>query len=284
MANAIATGAGGAVGGNAGAFEGYNVDRFNRQLHPDEKPLAKQLADKSDGKYTEAQIEDQMRIMGVNTDGTHQSGAPDTLVGQAPTDSGARWISAGTTADGQPILTQITAQANPELQSYILSNYATDVPGTVSYDPLSGSKSSTITGPFTKFDQSDVNFMRNTTADAASMVSNTAGWISSTAATGAAAPSPYTPVLGTIAFGSTVVGIGADAVSQLANPNVGQYSYEGAVALGAQVAGDRVPLASLVINGTAESVKKQPFSTAVERWISQQWGSIVNPNTNGAKK
>jgi filamentous hemagglutinin len=38
IANAIATGAGAAVGGNAGAFEGYNVDRFNRQADADGKP------------------------------------------------------------------------------------------------------------------------------------------------------------------------------------------------------------------------------------------------------
>ncbi|MGK4860106.1 hypothetical protein ACSMCW_22265, partial [Salmonella enterica] len=36
-----ATAVGGAVGGNAGAFSGYNVDRFNRQLHPED---AKSLA------------------------------------------------------------------------------------------------------------------------------------------------------------------------------------------------------------------------------------------------
>ncbi|WP_152601746.1 hypothetical protein [Burkholderia paludis] len=46
--------------------------RFNRQLHLEEKTLAKQLAARSKGKYTQAQIEDQMRIMG----------APATLVGQ----------------------------------------------------------------------------------------------------------------------------------------------------------------------------------------------------------
>ncbi|WP_025600556.1 hemagglutinin repeat-containing protein [Burkholderia sp. WSM2230] len=44
VANAIATGAGAAVGGNAGAFSGYNVDRFNRMLHPDEKKLIHDLA------------------------------------------------------------------------------------------------------------------------------------------------------------------------------------------------------------------------------------------------
>ena len=44
VANVIATSAGAAVGGNAGAFEGYNVDRYNRQLHPQEKTAAKQIA------------------------------------------------------------------------------------------------------------------------------------------------------------------------------------------------------------------------------------------------
>jgi filamentous hemagglutinin len=45
VANVIATGAGAAVGGgDAGAFAGYNVDRFNRQLHPDEYVMAKKDA------------------------------------------------------------------------------------------------------------------------------------------------------------------------------------------------------------------------------------------------
>jgi filamentous hemagglutinin len=45
VANVIATGAGAAVGGgDAGAFAGYNVDRFNRQLHPEEKKVIKDLA------------------------------------------------------------------------------------------------------------------------------------------------------------------------------------------------------------------------------------------------
>jgi filamentous hemagglutinin len=44
MTNVIATGAGAALGGNAGAFSAYDVDRFNRELHPDEK---KAIADKA---------------------------------------------------------------------------------------------------------------------------------------------------------------------------------------------------------------------------------------------
>lgn len=44
VANALATGAGAVVGGESGAFSGYNVDRFNRQLHPDEYARAKKDA------------------------------------------------------------------------------------------------------------------------------------------------------------------------------------------------------------------------------------------------
>ncbi|AMH43222.1 MULTISPECIES: hypothetical protein [Burkholderiaceae] len=40
VTNVIATGTGAAVGGgDAGAFAGYNVDRFNRQLHPEKKVI-----------------------------------------------------------------------------------------------------------------------------------------------------------------------------------------------------------------------------------------------------
>ncbi|WP_118178503.1 hemagglutinin repeat-containing protein [Paraburkholderia phosphatilytica] len=43
VANVIATGAGAVVGGDAGAFSGYNVDRFNRQFDADGKPVKKDL-------------------------------------------------------------------------------------------------------------------------------------------------------------------------------------------------------------------------------------------------
>lgn len=289
VANALATGAGAAVGGESGAFSGYNVDRFNRQLHPEEKTLAKQLAEKSKGKYTQAQIEDQMRIMGVSVDGQHQSGAPETLVGQAPTDSEAKWIYAGSTADGKPILTQATAQVNSDLQAYIVANANSAAPGQVpsqfNYDrSTGGGPGFNLTGPFTKFDQSDTNYVKGATADTASMVSNTAGWISSTAATGAAVPSPFAPAFGTIAYGATVVGIGADAVSQLVSPNAGQYTYEGALALGGQVVGDKIPIASLVINGASEFIKKQPFSTTIGNWVGQQLNSIFGPSADKGKK
>ncbi|MBR8132654.1 hemagglutinin repeat-containing protein [Burkholderia ambifaria] len=289
VANALATGAGAAVGGEAGALSGYNVDRFNRQLHPEEKTLATQLAEKSKGKYTQAQIEDQMRIMGVSVNGSYESGAPATIVGTTPTDMGAQWVGAPATADGKMVLTQKTAIANPELQAYIVANADSaasgQVPSQFNYDrPTNGKWGFKLTGPFTKFDQSDANYVKSTTADTASMVSNTAGWISSSAATGAAVPSPFAPAFGAIAYGATVVGIAADATSQLVNPNAGQYTYEGALALGGQVIGDKVPIASLIINGTSEAIKKQPISTTIGNWVNSQMNSIFGQTVDKGKK
>ncbi|SMG61307.1 hypothetical protein SAMN06265784_12089 [Paraburkholderia susongensis] len=154
LAANVAAGMGGAlVGGTAGASTGTSVDLYNRQLDPKEKTLAQQLVDASGGQYTVAQIENQLRQMDMSNNGTTVSGAPATLVGQTPTDSGAQWISAGTTANGQSILTQITAPSNAALQSYILANYNSVSPGQVPSEftyPSSGAGGSiNVTGPFT---------------------------------------------------------------------------------------------------------------------------------------
>ncbi|MEX4005621.1 hemolysin, partial [Paraburkholderia sp. EG285A] len=78
--------------------------------------------------------------------------------------------------------------------SYILANYNSSSPGQVpsqfTYALTGNSGSTNLTGPFTKFDQSDVNFMRNTTADASAMVSTNAGRFSAATAAAAAVPSP----------------------------------------------------------------------------------------------
>jgi filamentous hemagglutinin len=255
--------------------------RYNRQLHPEEKSLAKQIADKSGGMYTQAQVEDQMRIMGVSVGAQHESGAPDTLIGQAPTDSGARWISAGTTADGQPILTQITAQANPELQVYIRANYNSastgGVPSQYTYDVPTGGGSSNVTGPFTKFDKSDSDFVRNTTADTASMVSTNSGRVSAFATTAVALPTPYAPIYDAIAFGATISGMAADAVAQLVKPNVGQYVQNGTTILASNAATIKWPLASYAINETSNTFNNSAWGNAIQSSINSAWNRFVNP-------
>lgn len=278
VANVIATEMG-AVGGGSGMTAGSAVDRFNRQLHPEEKTLAKQIADKSGGTYTQAQVEDQLRIMGVSVNGTSESGAPTTLIGQMPTDPGAQWISGGTTADGKPILTQVTAQADPQLQSYILANYnsasAGGVPSQFTYQQT-GSGSTNITGPFTKFDQSDVNFMRNTTADAASMVSTNAGRFSAATAAAATIPSPYSAGFSAAAYAATVAGFTADAVAQMVKPNVGQYAVSGVTGLIAGNLSDRAPGFGPAINETANTLSNSGAGQHMQNSLNNYWADFVN--------
>jgi len=288
IANAIATGAGGAAGGNAGAVAGYDVDRFNRQLHPDEKTLAKQLADKAkadgvknkDGSpVTAAQIEDQMRIMGGSFDGTRESGAPATLIGQTPTDSGARWIAAPATSDGKTVLTQITAQPDQTLQTYIATNAgavpAGDVPGIV-YDSTGKGSGTRMTGPFTKFDKSDGDFVRNTTADAAGMVSTNAGRYGAATAALAEIPSPFSPGLTGAATTATVVGIAADALSQLVKPDAGQYVTAGGVSIVAGAASEKYPMFSPAINETANAVNNSGAAQMVQDTLNNYWQRVID--------
>ncbi|WP_168799556.1 contact-dependent inhibition toxin BcpA [Burkholderia sp. LS-044] len=294
VANALATGAGAAVGGESGAFSGYNVDRFNRQLHPEEKTLAKQLADKSKGKYTQAQIEDQMRIMGVSVNGIHESGAPATLVGTTPTDMGAQWVGAPATADGKMVLTQKTATANLELQSYIVANAdsaaPSQVPSQFSYDqPAKPDYHFTLTGPFTRLpNQTDVNYVKSTTGDLASATSTTAGWVGSTSGALASAPSPFAPLFAQIAFGATAVGVGADAIGQMVSPNFGQYGVGGILNVVSNAASEKYPLLGPVINGVSNTMNGSDISNKVQEMLNSYWQGVVKSTTgnsggNGAK-
>jgi len=298
VANVIATGAGAAVGGgDAGAFAAYNVDRFNRELHPEEKTLAQQIAQKSGGKYTEAQIEDQMRLMGATVNGTVESGAAATLIGQLPSDAGAGWLGAGQTADGKSILTQTTAAVDPQLQAYIVKNYASaggGVPVVTSYiasptQPQIGPQygSSGMAGSVCpRGDCGVVNttvnpMTRDQLADSAASVSMAAGRFGAVTAAAAAIPSPYSPGFTTAAFAATVASWIAGGVEQVARPNVGQYTIGSVFGLGAHVASDRIPLASPAINETVEFLNGKSASQSIGNWINSHWNQIIEPSTGG---
>ncbi len=274
VANALATGAGAAVGGESGAFSGYNVDRFNRQLHPEEKTLAKQLAEKSKGKYTQAQIEDQMRVMGVSVNGKYESGAPTTVVGEMPTDSGAKWISGGATSDGKPIWTQKTAQANPGLQQYIIANAnsATNsqVPSQFTYDrPGSNGWGFNVTGPLTKFDQSDANYVRNTSADAASMISTNAGRVGAIAGAMSSIPSPGQAAAAAVGTTSSAIGLGASAIEQALRPNLGAFTVGFATDMAAKPVMDRLPFYGPIINEILELWKNSTAADQIKNQINR---------------
>ncbi|MCG1054351.1 hypothetical protein KQH49_04990 [Mycetohabitans sp. B5] len=104
-------------------------------MHPQKKTLAQQLAEKSGGKYTQQQIEDQMRQISMTEGGQTYAGSPDILIGdQRPTDAEVNWVYAGETADGNPILAQAMVANDTELQRYIVDTVRnSDVRNTISY-------------------------------------------------------------------------------------------------------------------------------------------------------
>jgi filamentous hemagglutinin len=280
-ANVVANVGGALVGGGtAGAATATSVDLYNRQLDIKEKSLAQQLADASGEKYTVAQIEDQMRQMDMSANGTTTSGAPATLMGQTPTDSGARWMFAGATANGQPVLTQILAPSDSALQSYILANYNRVSPGQVpsqfTYPSSSTGGSINVTGPFINFDQSDLSYMRDTAANVASMVSTNAGRFGATNAAFAAIPSPYSPIFEGAAYMGTVVGIGADAVSQIMRPDVGQYWVNGGSAMLSDRLSTQYPLAGPAINEAANKFNDSGLSQSIQDFVNSSWNRISN--------
>ncbi len=130
VANVIATGAGAAVGGNAGAVSGSNVDLYNRQLHPQEKTLAQQIAAQTGGQYSAQDVANQLAQMGFSQNGVTESGAAATVEGATPPNDGTTWAKAGVDQNtGQTIWTQTLGAPNLALQALILQNTnGADVP------------------------------------------------------------------------------------------------------------------------------------------------------------
>ncbi|MEK6371042.1 MAG: hemagglutinin repeat-containing protein, partial [Burkholderia gladioli] len=270
VANALATGAGVAVGGESGAFSGYNVDRFNRQLHAEEKALAKQLAEKSKGEYTQAQIEDQMRIMGVSDarDGAVAPGTSEELNGRAPSDPSAGWLNTGlSNENGNPLIIQVMSEANPALQNFIMENYNSaaqgQVPSTYTYVP-------TPVGL-------DV---WGAVANAAGSVSTAAGRFGAVTAAGATIPSPYAPGLATAAYVATVTGMVADAVVQVVKPDVGKYWTNSGGAMISDRLSTKYPLATPIINEAANNFNDSRLSQSIQGFINSSWARIVNQPEN----
>jgi filamentous hemagglutinin len=289
--NVLAGIGGGLVGGGAGAAAAANTDLYNRQLDPREQPLAKQLADKSNGKYTEAQIEDQMRIMGVCADGSCQSGAADTLKGQAPTDPGARWSFGGMTTDGKPILTQQVAQIDPQLQAYIMTNYNSVAPGNVpSYATYTPSPAQPQTGPQgtvidtagTVCPRGDCGAAyttpsRQQVADAAG---STATQLDRTAAiaTAFSASNMSIPYVGTsaetVALWASVGSWFFNGVQQAASPNLGNYGVSSLIGQITGAMSEAYPKAAPLINEFGNMTSNSGAAQSGQDWVNSYWSKI----------
>jgi filamentous hemagglutinin len=134
LAQVAAAVVGAAVGGAAGVAGAVHVEANNRQLHESEKVLAKRLAEQSKGKYTQVQIEEQMRGMTMKQNGVTEYGVYDTVVGGVPSDTDGAWLLSGIT-DGKPIYTQYMEPEDAVLRAYIVRNTTgSSVPSLITYE------------------------------------------------------------------------------------------------------------------------------------------------------
>ncbi|MCG1054766.1 hemagglutinin repeat-containing protein [Mycetohabitans sp. B5] len=250
--------------------------RFNRQLYPPEKTLAQQLAEKSGGKYSPQQIEDQMRQMSMTEGGQTYAGSPDILIGdQRPTDAQAKWIYGGKTADGKPILTQASVANNAELQRYIMDTVrSSDVPSTISYtaaptQPELGPRRYALKPPAKPCATAECaagltpagmlyyppDLPKEQIANTAAVVSTAAGRFGATTGAIAAVPSPYAPAATTLTFGASVIGLSAGMIEQIVRPNPKAYAVDSIVDLTNYFASERYPLYGPVFNEIGGVVK-----------------------------
>jgi filamentous hemagglutinin len=264
--------------------------RFNRQLHPEEKTLAKQLAEKGGGKYTEQQIEDQMRLMGATINGKFESGVPDTLIGQTPTDAGASWQYAGKTNSGQPILTQNNAATDPDLQRYIANNYASadpdQVPSIVSgYTP---SPSQPEIGPQSVSNSSNAGTIcprgncgmayktpsQQQVGDAAGFGATQLDRVSAMATALAAAgmPIPYVSVPAeAVAVWASAGSWFLNGVQQATSPNFGGYTVSNGIGQITGAMTGRYPMSAPVINELGNMTSNSGAAQNAQDWVNTQW-------------
>jgi hypothetical protein len=282
---AAAIGAAASGGSTAGAATAFNADMNNRQLHPSEVTRAKDLAAKSGGKYKQSEIEEQMRLMGNAATGELPNTTTVLTTTAAVQKSYSDDPSMPRTAQG-PVVLEVPGQANPELQAWIINNTkegAGFIPGASPYSasnsglnrPTTTNTPSTasVTSACANNDlacrsgvgaqQSTMPQMtqaaRQAISDGAETTSRQAGVIgaAATAATAAASP-PVKPITGAVAVGATVIGVAADAVAYMANPEPSKFIKEQiGIGMPASVLVERYPLWAPIINEVAEQLKKE---------------------------
>lgn len=281
------TGAGGAllIGRDASAMQiamgtAQNAAVNNRALHASERALAQELASRSNGHYTAAQIEEQMRLMG-NT-------AFNEVPNQSAVATNAEAIATLNDQDpGMPQATdgktavEIPGQANTALQQFIISNTteaASYIPGVSPYvasnfslnkpattnTPAPMATAACANGDFSCISGVGVQQnaplsqqARDAIAATAAAASRQAGVVAAGATAAAAAGSPQVkPIAGAVAVGATAIGLGADAVEQLMHPDIKRV-FRDQLLLGvpADVLTQRYPLFAPIINEIKEALQ-----------------------------
>ena len=244
LTGVLAGGVGYAAGGMAGAVSGVNEDFNNRQLQETEKQLAKFLADKSDGKFTAKQIEDQLRAASRAMPGKKVENPSDGIVltgvgsGQnAPVYTtrivdGTGWVNNGTVVY-QPVPTidrEIIAYIADSLGGYSPYSWSLPIRPTVSNEnPFSlnwnnGQYSAGLTN-YRNDPYRDTSNWRQEVATGASVASQLSSGLSTAATFYTAVPGPHQPYAGAIALWAGAATFVLDGVVYMATPqkNSGKY-------------------------------------------------------------
>jgi hypothetical protein len=304
IASLTAAGIGAAASGGsvAGAAVAFNIDANNRQLHPTERQLARQLARKSQGKYSVEQIENALRNSG-------HSGRGETVVtgmlvpldgsGTPIIDGGAEFIRGGDGKTRVQVLPN-NGQVDPSLAAFIQANTGgTQSPyawldsqlGKGQLPPPTSTNSSgprpAANGCVTaecaagvsgnRSGLRDPEAIRNDIADFAGATSRVAGVVSSTST----AVAVYSPEPGTkstaaaVAGVSTAVGFVADIVEQAARPDVGRGLNDLMAATLQEQLDRKLPIAAPLTNEALEYWKKSGSSQNFETWVNNQWNAFL---------
>ena len=299
LGTAVGTLATGNVNGaSVGANVAFIADRNNRQLHPTEQNLAKELVKKSNGKYTEQEIADALRWannLDLNETPLSHIVVPlnaDTQAGEIYDAQSMSLANSG----GQALLYQNLSGITPpsgDLMAFIQQNtggtYSWNTAAWQAVPQTTFTQNGTRYGMFSANGQtfalpladcpasgcatSPIAWASTSSADQAalqayataagiamtSFVSRTAGVVGSTATTVAAIPGPHQPVAAGTAVIATGVGIAADAVEALIQKNPATYvKTQLESGIPAQLLSERFPMFAPLINEVAERIKSRP--------------------------
>jgi hypothetical protein len=271
----------------------------NRQLHVDERVLARNLAAKIGGKFTVEQIENALRNSGNTAKGEGVDEGMVVRTEEERYDKGAVF-NAGEQGSGaivQELPNQ--GQVNADLASFIVANTggssspygwldgqlgkaqpvaSNPNAGLNTFTPAAnGCASAECAGGVAGVKNAvrDGSDIRNDVADGAAGVSRGSGIVGSTATAASAIPGPHQPGAVTTALVATGVGFTADVIEQIARPDVGKGVHDFFLANAQKQIDNKLPLVAPITNEVrslwASSGSAKPF----EDWVNDRWNDVV---------
>lgn len=284
MLNVIASSVGALAGGLSGAGGAAVADGYNRQLHPNEKELAKTIATEARAQglgYTVEQIEAQMRKMDVALpNGEFYAGGPAVVVGyEGISDGRANFIEVGRTESGQPILMEF---ASPELDRQLQDLIVSQASGKTISSGLSYTLTPARVDPMERFglpfrelspmarycvtgdcaaglqrNMTAADFLdkRNENADVLAYLSSGMGRVGAGIESASYIFGTASPAVRAVGSGTVVAGWVFGGLEQVMRPNPHAYGISALIDIGVQTAGKVAPSGTFLLNELGEYLK-----------------------------